>query len=142
MNHLKIEQEANANAHARFPADESRTNMAVDHDSYCKKTAVSARLQAGRGATRHCCYGMCNSDSRYADRDHMQGVTWIVFPKLHIDREKCQKWVAACGRDRFTTDSVNKWTYICSKHFVGGHGPTEANPDPVPATYTPAQVCK
>ena len=24
-------------------------------------------LQAGRGATQHCCYGMSNSDSRYVD---------------------------------------------------------------------------
>jgi len=26
-----------------------------------------------RGATRHCCYGLCNSDSRYKEKHHMQG---------------------------------------------------------------------
>ena len=31
--------------------------MAADHDCYCKKTAVSVHLQAGRGATQHYYYG-------------------------------------------------------------------------------------
>ena len=26
------------------------------------------------GATRHCSYGTCHSDSRYSDREHMKGV--------------------------------------------------------------------
>ena len=101
-------------------------------------------IPVGRGATRHCCYGVCNSDSRYADREHMQGVTWLIFPKPHLDAEKCQRWVAACSRENFTTDKVTKWTYICSKHFVGGHGPTEEHTDPIPATgdpHTSARVC-
>ncbi|XP_045160376.2 uncharacterized protein LOC123525403 [Mercenaria mercenaria] len=95
-----------------------------------------------KGTTKHCCYGLCNSDSRYADRDYMQGVFWINFPKPKRTEAKCRKWVAACGRKDFTIEKVKKWTYICSKHFVGGNGPTEANPDPVPASYTPAQVEK
>mgnify|MGYP001545778337 CR=1 FL=1 len=31
-------------------------------------------------------------------------------------------------------------TFICSKHFVGGKGPTELHPDPIPATATMAEV--
>ena len=92
------------------------------------------------GTNKHCCYGLCNSDSRYADRDYMQGVFWINFPKPKRNEVKCRKWIAACGRENFTIEKVKKWTYICSKHFVGGNGPTEAHPDPVPATYTSAQV--
>jgi len=38
-----------------------------------------------RWVTRHCCYVLRNSDSRYTQRDHMQGVTWIPFPKPHTD---------------------------------------------------------
>ena len=108
---------------------------------YADKTPPPLKLKVGRGATRHCCYGLCNSDSRYADREHMQGVTWRIFPKPHLDAEKCRRWVAACSREGFTTDRVNRWTYICSKHFVGGHGPTTEHPDPIPATCTSAQVC-
>lgn len=93
-----------------------------------------------RGATRHCCYGLCRSDSRYQDRDHMKNITWIKFPKPHRDRERCEKWVHACGRVNFTVKNVNKWTYICSKHFVGGNGPTPDSPDPIPASFTPVQV--
>lgn len=92
------------------------------------------------GANRHCSYGLCNSDSRYKDRYYMQGVFWIPFPKPKSKLRKCEKWVYACGRGNFGVENVKPWTYICSKHFVGGHGPTEENPDPVPATYTPEQV--
>ena len=50
----------------------------------------------GRGATRHCCYGICRSDIWYS---YMHDVTWLCFPKLHRNAEKCQRWVAACSRD-------------------------------------------
>jgi hypothetical protein len=92
------------------------------------------------GGKKHCCYGVCNSDSRYMDREHMHGVFFIPFPKPKSNENKCKRWIAACGREHFTVDNIKKWTYICSKHFVGGKGPTENHPDPVPATYTPAQV--
>ena len=55
-----------------------------------------------------------------------------MFPKPHRDLEKCQRWLKACGRPEFTERCFNKWTYICSKHFYGGYGPTEAHPDPIP----------
>jgi len=70
----------------------------------------------------------------------MKGVNFIPFPKPKKSEEKCKRWIAACGRENFTVDNVKKWTYICSKHFVGGNGPTEEHPDPIPATYTPVQV--
>ena len=92
------------------------------------------------GATRHCSYGLCNNDSRFSDRDSMKDVTWIPFPKPKRTLEKCEKWVRACGRENFTVDRVKKWTYICSKHFVGERGPTTEHPDPIPATFTPKQV--
>jgi hypothetical protein len=104
------------------------------------KESVQEKNPFKKGATRHCCYGQCNSDSRYADRPHMQGVHWIPFPKPGRNLDKCQKWLHACGRQNFTKENVTKWTYICSKHFVGGQGPTAENPDPIPATFTPQQV--
>ena len=92
------------------------------------------------GAARHCSYGTYNSDSRYSDREHMKGFFRIPFPKPKRKLEKCQRWIRACGRERFTVVKVTWWKYICSKHFAGGQGPTEQHPNPIPATYTPFQV--
>ncbi|KAM9773113.1 lethal(3)malignant brain tumor-like protein 2 isoform 2-T2 [Syngnathus typhle] len=84
--------------------------------------------------TKHCCFGFCRSDSRYAHRDHMRGVFFISFPKPRRNKEKCIRWVEACKRQGFTVENVSKHTYICSLHFVGRNGPTSENPDPIPAT--------
>ena len=80
------------------------------------------KAECHKGTTKHCCYGLCNSDSRYLDRPYMENVKWIPFPKPKRLLEKCQRWLRACGRDDFTVGSVRKWTYICSKHFIGGNG--------------------
>ena len=90
--------------------------------------------------TKHCCYGVCRSDSRYGHREHMKGVTFMPFPKPHIDRGKCERWIRACRREGFGTDKVTKHTYICSLHFIGGSGPTVEHPYPIDATASPAQV--
>ena len=91
-------------------------------------------------ATKHCCYGVCDSDSRYSDRDRMKNVFFISFPKPSRDLQKCRRWIQSCRRDNFGIENVTKDTYICSLHFVGGNGPTDDNPDPIPATVTPEQV--
>ena len=80
----------------------------------------SSKKRKSTGATRHCCYGTCNSDSRYSDREYMKDVFWIPFPKPKRKLEMCQRWVRACGREHFTVEKITRWTYICSKHFVGG----------------------
>ena len=67
----------------------------------------------------------------------MKGVFWIPFPK---PKRNFERWIRASGRELFTVEKVSRWTYICFKHFVGGQGPTEQHPDPIPATYTPFQV--
>ena len=40
-----------------------------------------------------------------------------------------------CARphSEFNVNTIKGWTYICSKHFVGGAGPTPDYPDPIPA---------
>ena len=90
--------------------------------------------------TKHCCYGVCRSDARYGHREHMKGVTFMPFPKPHIDRDKCERWIRACRREGFGTDKVTKHTYICSLHFIGGSGPTVEHPYPIDATASPAQA--
>ena len=70
----------------------------------------------------------------------MTGVTFMPFPKPHMDRGKCERWLRACKRDNFGIDNVTKHTCICSLHFIGGNGPTDEHPDPIDATASPAQV--
>ena len=65
---------------------------------------------------KHCCHGVCNSDSRYEENI----VVFIPFPKPSVDGKKAERWVYLCGRENFTLDSIQKWTYICSKHFSDG----------------------
>lgn len=88
---------------------------------------------------KHCCWGVCVSDSRYTDREHMTEVTCIPFPKPFSQPDTCQRWVNLCGRQNFAVANVNKSTYICSKHFVLGRS-TEQHPDPLPAAWTSFDV--
>ncbi|XP_057675554.1 uncharacterized protein si:ch73-311h14.2 [Corythoichthys intestinalis] len=92
--------------------------------------------------TKHCCYGTCKNDSRYYDRPHMKDVFFIRFPKPKTQRDKCERWIDLCGRPRyqFNASKVKSFTFICSKHFVGGHGPTDENPDPLPAIVCSEEV--
>ncbi|XP_053402864.1 uncharacterized protein LOC128558078 [Mercenaria mercenaria] len=100
----------------------------------------SSEKKRKRGATKHCAYGKCNSDSRYLDRPEMKDVFFIRFPKPGKDFEKCVRWVKACSRKGFDETWVKKDTYICSIHFVGGKGPTDLHPDPIPANATKYDV--
>ena len=69
-----------------------------------------------------CAYGTCNSDSRYKERSHMQGVRFYSFPRKDVLKRK--RWVHACSRLGFFVHSLSKHMRVCSKHFVGGKGPT------------------
>ena len=69
---------------------------------------------------KHCCYGTCNSDTRYRHRDGMKDVFFIPFPKPTTKREICERWIKACGRplNDFNVQKIKRCTYICSKHFI------------------------
>lgn len=102
-------------------------------------------------ATKHCCWGICKSDSRYPER-MPSGTTFIRFAKPGKIREhmtdwekqkanqqtvaaKC--WMHACGRKDFSKlEQITKDTCICSLHFINEKGPTENNPDPILASLT------
>ena len=66
---------------------------------------------------KHCCYGTCNSDSRYKHREDMEGVFFMPFPKPKSQPEKCRAWIRLCGRpyETFNEKMITKDTYICSK---------------------------
>ena len=65
----------------------------------------------------------------------MEGVFFIPFPKPKTQLEKCMTWISLCGRahSNFNSSTISRNTFICSKHFVGGKGPTDSYPNPVPA---------
>ncbi|XP_048590544.1 uncharacterized protein LOC116602246 [Nematostella vectensis] len=113
-------------------------------------------MAAKKGATKHCCWGKCNSGSRYSER-LPENVYFIRFPKPGAFKdgmtdwqkqqetqktEKCKRWIHACGRKSFTLSHIKKYTYICSLHFVGGNGPTVINPDPIFATSSKETTSK
>lgn len=107
-------------------------------------------LQTGlawRKSALHCCWGKCNTDTRYPERSP-PGTFFIPFPKIGRLKENMtewakkrenektltsKRWVHACGRKEFTVEKIKKDTYICSLHFDGGKGPTDENPDPIKA---------
>ncbi|XP_033097191.1 uncharacterized protein LOC117101338 [Anneissia japonica] len=79
-----------------------------------------------------CVWGECNGDERYPDRVKLKG-NLIPFPKPKKEKEKCLRWIRACGRRHayLNINRVNKHTAVCSTHFVGGKGPTIDYPDPI-----------
>lgn len=72
----------------------------------------------------------------------MNGLGWIPFPKPISQPDKCKAWMKACGtpKDSFNESKINRSTYICAKHFIGGNGGTTEHPDPIPAVVTEEQV--
>ena len=99
-------------------------------------------------ATRHCCWGKCNNDSRYPERlpDSFKEMlkngqkAFIPFPKPRHDLKLCQRWVNACSRQNFSVRNVNYNTYICAVHWPGGKGPTKEFPDPFKANLSEKEV--
>ena len=87
--------------------------------------------------TKHCCWADCKSDSRCLDA--ISKIYFIGlgngFPHPVKNLEKCKRWVQNCSRKYFSVANITKDTYICSLHFVGGHGPTEEHPDPIKPNY-------
>ncbi|XP_062577807.1 uncharacterized protein LOC134239658 [Saccostrea cucullata] len=79
-----------------------------------------------------CAYGKCNSDTRYPER--IQGVRFIPFPKPKTQKDKCLRWIRACGRPHYQLNEsrIDRHTFICTKHFMDSSGPTGEYPDPVP----------
>ena len=90
---------------------------------------------------KHCEWGTCNSDSRYPERlINSDGicVKFYHFPSFKNEKMRREAWIRACCRaDSFV---CTKHSYICGFHFVGGNGPTDQNPDPVPATASREKV--
>ncbi|RUS71359.1 hypothetical protein EGW08_020878, partial [Elysia chlorotica] len=80
----------------------------------------------------HCSFALCKNDSRHKHQPHMMGVRFHFFPHPVRNRDKCLRWVSACQRPKFTIEKVTRTMVVCSKHFIGGNGPTEDFPDPLP----------
>ena len=107
---------------------------------------------------KHCCYGLCTSDSRYPEKLPEGTKFYFKFypftkpgyiketmtnwekEKQNQRTEKARRWLKACGRKDFNSiEQITKHTYICSLHFID---PIEENPDPVHATSMTERVGK
>jgi hypothetical protein len=113
--------------------------------------SVAAPKKPRNKCRTYCCHGLCTSNTI----DIECGVTLLPFPKpcneyiatlidntkVHNTKKctkcsKCLRWIHLCKRaDRRLKElcDISNHTKICSKHFVGGSGPTEAHPDPYAA---------
>lgn len=68
---------------------------------------------------RHCCYGDCNSDTKYeGERAYMENVVWIPFPKLKTQLEKFERWIRSCRQKYFTVDNVKKDIHACVQNIL------------------------
>ena len=62
---------------------------------------------------KYCSHGNCKSNSGKSDND----VSFVPFPKPHLDLRMAKKWVALCGRQDLKLKDINQSTFVCSKHF-------------------------
>ena len=90
---------------------------------------------------KKCAWGTCKTDSRYPER-LIKGGNITKFSSFSVRekiKERRELWIRSCGRaDDF---KCTKDSYICSWHFVGENGPTDKDPNPVPATASREKVC-
>lgn len=88
---------------------------------------------------RYCVYHSCKSrekkeiiQSCTSKASNTGTVCFYSVPKPTTDYEKCLRWLRAINRTDIQTTNVKKHHYVCSKHFVGGFGPSINYPDPLP----------
>uniref|UniRef100_A0A8W8NT97 THAP-type domain-containing protein n=1 Tax=Magallana gigas TaxID=29159 RepID=A0A8W8NT97_MAGGI len=62
-----------------------------------------------------CAWGRCNSDTRRPER--IQGVHFIPFPKPKTQKDRCLRWIKACGRPHYQLNEsrINRHTFVCTK---------------------------
>lgn len=100
----------------------------------CRIIVNYIRLFFDMVGTKHCSWGRCNMDSRYPDRmpqslkelQESDQKVFIPFVKPWHDLERCKKWVNACSRKNFTTESITKNSYICALHWPKQKGTTSS----------------
>ena len=70
--------------------------------------------------TKRCSWGKCNSDNRYSQKPHMNGVTFFPFPKPSKDPDRCKAWIKACGRphEQLNEKKIGRHYFVCSKVWI------------------------
>ncbi len=89
---------------------------------------------------KHCCYGICNNDSRKVDICLKEGIKFIQFPDLSIDKARAERWSQHVEERMFWLANITRRTFVCNKHFVDCTGLTMQNPNPLPATISIAET--
>lgn len=57
-------------------------------------------------------------------------LNFTPFPKPARSYVKCLRWIEIVNRTDLDINNINRYRYVCGKHFKNGIGPTEENPDP------------
>ena len=65
-------------------------------------------------------------------------VRFIHFPGKKRNEAAARLWINACCRpgNQLSLENLSYHHFIYSLHWVGEDGPTELNPNPIPATIT------
>ena len=94
---------------------------------------------------KHCCYGICTSDSRYPEKlpkgtyflnfskpgKVKEGMTKWQKDKQAQKTERAKRWIHVCGRKDFhSITQITKDTYICSLHFTSLDELNDLFPEP------------
>jgi hypothetical protein len=79
-----------------------------------------------------CAAGDCNAHTNKKNNldkyPWMKGVQFYAFPHKIRQKDRRRVWIQRCRRDKDWAPTV--WDRVCSRHFVGGVGPTDAHPNP------------
>ena len=100
--------------------------------------------------TKHCCWGECKTDSRYADKwpkslkelEESGKKVFIPFPKPSRDMAKCKRWLVACSHELVTKKNITRNTYICALRWPSEKVPTAEFPDTLKANLRPVEVSR
>ena len=99
--------------HSLCPSDDDEEN--IQNSTPNKVSRVFSWLP--EGCSIHCLYNDCNSDIRLNP-----DLKWAEFvkPTNPNNIERASKWIDLIGRTDFTVTKINKYTYLCEKHFHEG----------------------
>ena len=79
------------------------------------------------------CKATAEKQKKLAKYPWMSGVTFHAFPTTRKNPKLRQLWVRMLRRE--SSWSPNYYSRVCSRHFVGGRGPTSTHPVPTLFAY-------
>lgn len=79
---------------------------------------------------KYCVYQSCKNREQ-SKKYTANCIRYFPVPKPSTNYVNCVRWLDAINRDELKTVDVKQHHHVCSRHFVGGNGPTSDHPDPI-----------